>query len=105
MTLRIARSRLARADALRHATYISRASSRDKGVEFFEALEDEYTKLATMPGMGSPRSFGNNQMRMMLVSGFDKYLIFYTHTDTKLQIIRVIHGARDLSAIFSALQE
>jgi len=39
-------------------------------------------------------------MRMWLVSGFSNYLIFYRPKEDMLQILRVIHGARDYMAIF-----
>jgi plasmid stabilization system protein ParE len=40
-------------------------------------------------------------MRMMRVHGFEAYLIFYLPSDTGVDVVRVIHGARDLPTLFS----
>lgn len=31
-----------------------------------------------------------------------RYVIFFTHTDTQLRIERVLHGARDIGALFDS---
>ncbi|MBW4663391.1 MAG: type II toxin-antitoxin system RelE/ParE family toxin [Chroococcus sp. CMT-3BRIN-NPC107] len=33
------------------------------------------------------------------MKGFKNYLVFYRLKDSKVEIIRVIHGARDIAAI------
>jgi toxin ParE1/3/4 len=38
-------------------------------------------------------------IRQQGIKGFKKYLVFYRVTDTGVEIIRVIHGARDIEAI------
>jgi len=35
----------------------------------------------------------------MVVPGFKKYLIFYLPTKPEVQILAVLHGARDLSSV------
>jgi toxin ParE1/3/4 len=32
--------------------------------------------------------------------GFDKHLIFYRETDEGLEIVRILHTARDINALF-----
>jgi plasmid stabilization system protein ParE len=39
-------------------------------------------------------------MRMTLINGFRNYLIFHIPTDYGIHIVRVLHGARDLDALF-----
>jgi toxin ParE1/3/4 len=39
---------------------------------------------------------------MWLVKGFEKYLIFYRTTDELVEIVRVLHAARDIDGILSA---
>ncbi len=38
-------------------------------------------------------------LRRRPVKGFERYLIFYHLSDGKVHIIRVLHGARDISSI------
>ena len=37
---------------------------------------------------------------MLPVRKFDNYLIFYRSTPEGLEIVRVVHGARDLPSLF-----
>jgi toxin ParE1/3/4 len=55
-----------------------------------------------MPGIGSPQSFENPMLagvRRWPVEGFENYLIFYRTDDEHVEIIRVLHGARDIEAV------
>ena len=75
---------------------------------FIEATRETYELLATMPGMGTARNYRRSEltgMRMFPLARFPKYLIFYWATETELNIMRVLHGAQDISAIFSPPDE
>ena len=53
--------------------------------------------------MGPKRDFANPKLanlRVWPITKFRQYLIFYTPTRRGIRVIRVIHGARDLSRIF-----
>ncbi len=39
-------------------------------------------------------------MRKWTVKGFERYLIFYRYTDEYVEVVRVIHAARDIPSIF-----
>jgi toxin ParE1/3/4 len=54
--------------------------------------------LFDMPERGTMRDDVQNGMRM-LVEG--NYLIFYRVFEGQVEVLRVIHGARDLTKIFS----
>jgi plasmid stabilization system protein ParE len=62
-----------------------------------------YRQLAEMPGMGSPRDYGQDfsDLRVWPVPKFPKCLIFDPATETELTIIRVLHGAQNIAQIFS----
>jgi len=67
------------------------------------ALEDTCTQLVALPSLGSVRNFGHKDLkgvRMLPVTGFEHYLIFYTATDKNIHVIRVLHAARDFPTIF-----
>ncbi len=59
-------------------------------------LGEKIDTLADMPDRGKMRDDLGAGIRM-LVEG--KYLIFYRVGETQVEILRVIHGARDLSQI------
>jgi len=81
-------------------------AERDRNVEsrFYQALDKTVDMLVSSPNIGercrfrSPKTKG---MRMWLVDGFSNYLIFYRVQDDMLQILRVVHGARDYATMFN----
>lgn len=55
-----------------------------------------------MPQRGKLIQSNNPELgniRQQAVKGFKKYLVFYRPTDLGVEILRVIHGARDIEAI------
>ena len=53
--------------------------------------------------MGSPREFQNSHLigiRQWRVSGFENYLIFYRPIEDGIEVLRVLHGARDIEGLF-----
>ncbi len=67
------------------------------------ALEDTCTQLVALPGMGSVRTFQRKDLqgvRILPVTGFEHYLIFYAVAGKSMKIIRVLHAARDFPTIF-----
>ena len=80
-------------------------AERDRNVEdrFYQALDKTVRVLCRSPNIGERCHFRNPRtkgMRMWLISGFSNYLIFYRVQGNILQILRVIHGARDNAAMF-----
>ena len=70
---------------------------------FLEAVETTLLALAKMPRAGATRTFRNPQfvdVRIWRVKDFEKYLIFYRALDEGIQVLRVVHGARDLEDLF-----
>jgi toxin ParE1/3/4 len=82
--------------------YISHDSAQ-AAATFRVALQHVCEMLVDIPEAGSTRTFRNPEMkgvRMLPVRKFDKYLIFYRSTSEGLEIVRVVHGARDLPSLF-----
>ena len=44
-------------------------------------------------------------MRQQAIKGFRRYLIFYRLIDSEVEILRVIHGARDIEDILDNVDE
>jgi toxin ParE1/3/4 len=56
-----------------------------------------------MPEIGSRRRFNNPALlnvRVWPVKGFDKYRIYYRPLGDRIEILRILHAARDSDAIF-----
>lgn len=61
-------------------------------------------RLAATPEMGGRYESDNIElagMRVFPVSRFRNYLIFYQPTALGIEVIRVLHGARDIDRILS----
>jgi toxin ParE1/3/4 len=67
---------------------------------FLEAAYDAFEFLARNPGIGRQRTdLGFPEIRSWRIPGFRRYLIFYRQLPERIQIWRVLHGARDLGNI------
>jgi toxin ParE1/3/4 len=75
----------------------------DAAKRFLTAAQDACRMLARMPGMGALREFKNPAMtglRSWPIKGFENFLILYLPTPSGIDVVRVIHGARDLDRLF-----
>lgn len=64
---------------------------------FLEPAYDTFEFLARNPSLGRQRlDLGFPEVRSWRVSGFRRYLIFYRALPDRIQIWRVLHGARNL---------
>jgi len=62
-----------------------------------DAIEEKCRALAAMPGMGRARDEFAPGLRSSL-SG--RYLVFFRPVDDGIQVIRIVHGSRDLPKLF-----
>jgi toxin ParE1/3/4 len=64
---------------------------------FLEAAYNTFEFLASNPGVGRQRAdLGFPGIRSWRIGGFRRYLIIYRELPDRIQIWRVLHGARDL---------
>ncbi|MBV6622471.1 MAG: type II toxin-antitoxin system RelE/ParE family toxin [Rivularia sp. (in: Bacteria)] len=88
-------------DLIDLATYIA-ADNMDVSDKFLVAAEETFKQLAQTPKMGRIREFDNPNLvdvRQQSIKGFRNYLIFYRTRDTDVEILRVLHGRRDVDTI------
>ena len=74
----------------------STRSTTCRAVRATEAL------ILESPGLGAPRDFGGERLkglRMHPVQGFRRWLVFYLERPGGIEILRLLHGARDLEAL------
>jgi toxin ParE1/3/4 len=84
-----------------HAEFIAR-NNLEAARRLYDAAAQAFDQLAAMPEMGSPRAFRNpslSGLRLWRIPGFERHLIFYRPIQDGIEIIRVLHAARDIDAI------
>lgn len=92
----------AKSDLAEIAQYIREQGSPDAAKRVGEELRRAMRKLADMPRMGHARNdLVDESLRFWSVYS---YLIIYRPETNPLQIIRVLHGARDIETILESEQ-
>lgn len=102
MTSRITHSPLVESDLDQISDYFA-VEDINLAIRFSDAVADTEQALLKMPEMGALREYEAPEltgMRMFLVNGFRNYMIFYMPTDYGIHVVRVLHRARDLEALF-----
>jgi toxin ParE1/3/4 len=94
-------TRAAEADLLEIWLYLFE-NSQQAADRVVDEIAGKYDLLCEFPLMGRRRAELGANYRSLPVGN---YVIFYRVTDTKLEISRVLHGARDLTGIFSPEEE
>jgi toxin ParE1/3/4 len=80
------------------AEYISRTSTRSAS-RFLAAAERAFASLVEMPEKGGLWESDRPELagiRVWPIPGFKNYLIFYRPIEGGIDVLRVIHAARDL---------
>jgi toxin ParE1/3/4 len=88
------------------AEYLAAHESLETGLRFYRAAEETFRLLASQSKMGKPaecRSPLLAGMRMFPLKGFPKHLVFYRPLERGIEVIRVLHGARDIESLFQGL--
>jgi toxin ParE1/3/4 len=93
----------AAADLIDIALFIAE-DNLDAAECFLDAAEAAFALLASLPSMGRAVTFQSpaaQGMRVWRVQGFERYLIFYRAVEHGIEIVRVLHGARDIEGLFA----
>ncbi len=72
---------------------------------FLQATRHTAERLLRTPQMGAPRHHLNPALaglRMVPVDRFSRHLIFYRPIPDGIELIRVLHAARDIAALLAA---
>lgn len=64
---------------------------------FIETIDQKIQALATSPGVGREREELGEGVRSFPVG---RYVIFYRLYQGGIEIVRVLHGSRDINALF-----
>ena len=93
----VTRRPLAETDILEIWDYIADDSlaAADRWVDH---LDEQFRVLATQPMMGRARDELARGVRSFPLG---RYVVFYVPLDDGIDVVRVLHGARDIDAVFS----
>ena len=84
------------------AYYYATEGNPEVGHRFLLAAHDTFALLATQPNMGwhsKMKHQGLESLRVFRVNGFGKILILYLPLLDGVEILRVVHGSRNLQAL------
>ena len=88
-------------DIEEHSWFISR-DSEEAGLKFPLACDATFEFLAGTPHVGSSRRFLNSKLsglRQWPVQGFPNHLVFYFPLKNGIEVVRVLHGARQIEDV------
>jgi toxin ParE1/3/4 len=77
----------------------------DAADRFLTSAKESFDLLTRHPRIGRLRSFSAAGVRSWVIPDFQNYLIFYLPTGAEVQILAVLHGARDLASALAARLE
>ncbi len=84
------------------AYYYATVASAAVGHRFLVSAHDTFALLATQPNMGWRSRLRRpelRQLRVFRVKGFERILILYLPLLDGVEILRVVHGSRNLQAL------
>jgi len=86
-----------------YADYLAEEATLDLALRFLPAANETFALLAQQPNLGWQsrlRRTALKCLRVFRVTGFEHMLIFYRPLPDGVDILRVVHGSRNLRALF-----
>ena len=102
MSRRVVVRPLAQSDLDEQALYIAK-DSVNAALRFLDAAEAAFDRLCSFPEIGRSRDFLRSELkdiRSWPIPKFEKHVVFYRVPGDVVDILRVVHSARDLNRIF-----
>jgi len=94
----VTRTPLARDDLKQIGRYIARESqSRSVALRFLDSIGQKLELYATQPEMGERRPDLGDDVRHFTVG---HYVVFYHPTEAGIEVLRVLHGNRDIPSVW-----
>ena len=94
----------ARLDVLEQFVYFGEQAGVELARRYLAAIDTTCLQLLKNPGIGMPYDSGIARLdglRRVPVKGFEKYLVFYLPRHNGVDVVRVLHGARDIDSLFA----
>ncbi len=86
------------------AASIQDQSGPDRAIRFLRAADSTFAMLAGMPGIGTryePDEPLYADLRFFPITRHRKFLAFYRPLPDGIEVLRVLHGARDIAGILA----
>jgi toxin ParE1/3/4 len=84
------------------ADYIAQQSGLEQSEKFLTKLGSKFSKIVNFPLLGRKRDEIVTNIRIIPL---DNYLILYMPIDDNIEILRIVSGYRDLSTLFTDMDE
>jgi len=94
----VLRRRQAQLDIMQAADYYFEEGGADLELRFIDAVSAAIARIGIQPGIGSPRyaaQLNFDGLRSWPVRRFP-YLVFYIEREDQVDVLRALHGQRDL---------
>ncbi len=79
------------------ADYLATQSSLDRAEQFLNGIDSTLQRIAQFPQIGRKRDELYPGLRSL---PYEKYLIFYRLLNDDIEVLRVVSGYQDLTALF-----
>lgn len=80
-----------------HCRRQSADDSPDQADAFVDLVDSKFQSLSRRPGMGRRRPELSSDIRSLAVG---RYVVFYLPVSRGIEVVRVLHGSRDIESIF-----
>ncbi|WP_337174982.1 type II toxin-antitoxin system RelE/ParE family toxin [Paludisphaera sp.] len=93
----------ARIDLVQAVAYLAERSE-SAPLRFLAEAEATFARLARFPGMGARYDSIELEyatIRYMPISKFRSWIVFYRPTPDGIEVVRVLHGARDVGSVLA----
>ncbi len=91
-----------------HAMYLGERAGIETALRFYDSASHTFAMLTESPGIGEPRPSSRPELtglRVCSIEGFTRHLVFYRVEGDTIEVIRVLHGRRDLGVIVPPAEE
>ena len=91
-----------------HADYLAEKANLDVALRFLASAHETFALLATQPNIGWHSRLKHaalESLRVFRITGFEQMLILYRPLSDGVDILRVVHGSRNLQALFRRREE
>jgi toxin ParE1/3/4 len=92
----------AEADLIGCYAYLGENATIETADRFLDAAERTLAILAKSPGIGTAHNTAKGELggiRSLPISKFKKYVLFYYSFEDRIELVRVLHGSRNIRRI------
>jgi len=86
-------------DIINDAVYLGEEASEETADRFLDSVDETLSNLVEMPLIGRFLDLNSEKLKdihVWRVKDFEKWLIFYHLTEDGIEVVRLLHGTRDL---------